>query len=81
MHAAGLAISTYRKHPRDFEGLQRRGMARDSSWDGAARTYEEVFTWAHGEAGRGAAAWGGGFGGMVWWGPRLYCTEGGARGE
>lgn len=47
MHATGLALSTLRKHPEDFEGLQRRGMERDSSWNGAAKTYEQVFEWMH----------------------------------
>ena len=26
--------------------LQQRGMARDSTWDGAAANYEEIFGWA-----------------------------------
>jgi starch synthase len=47
VHAAGLALATLRKHPEDFAALQRRGMARDSSWGGAAREYERVFDWAH----------------------------------
>jgi starch synthase len=46
-YAAGLAIDTYRSHKADFVGVQRRGMARDSSWRGAAREYERVFDWAH----------------------------------
>lgn len=47
MHAIGTALTTMKKHPGDFEGIQRRGMARDSSWNGAARDYEEVFDWMH----------------------------------
>ncbi|GBF98815.1 soluble starch synthase chloroplastic [Raphidocelis subcapitata] len=47
MHAIGTALTTLKKHPGDFEGIQRRGMARDSSWNGAAREYEQVFDWMH----------------------------------
>jgi glycogen synthase len=57
MHAAGLALSTLRKHPEDFEGIQARGMVRDSSWNAAAKTYEQVFEWA-GEAGAARAGFG-----------------------
>ncbi|KAI8464053.1 MAG: hypothetical protein J3K34DRAFT_441759 [Monoraphidium minutum] len=46
MHAAGLALSTMKKHPEDFEGIQRRGMERDSSWNASAREYEQIFDWA-----------------------------------
>jgi starch synthase len=49
-HAAGLALSTLTKHPEDFEGIQRRGMERDSSWNNAAKEYEQV------RGGGGAAA-------------------------
>lgn len=42
MHATGLALHTLREHKEDFEGIQRRGMERDSSWDGAAQQYEQV---------------------------------------
>ena len=45
MHATGMALSTLRNHPEDFAGVQRRGMERDSSWNGAARKYEEIFDW------------------------------------
>mmetsp|Transcript_28797 Transcript_28797/g.73405 ORF Transcript_28797/g.73405 Transcript_28797/m.73405 type:complete len:610 (-) Transcript_28797:1027-2856(-) len=41
-----LALKTYRDHRDDFRGIQRRGMARDASWDLAAQQYEQVFTWA-----------------------------------
>lgn len=47
VHTAGVALTTLTKHPDDFQGLQRRGMARDSSWDGAAKAYEQVFDWMH----------------------------------
>jgi starch synthase len=46
MHATGLALHTLRNHPQDFEGLQKRGMERDSSWNGAAEQYEQIFEWA-----------------------------------
>jgi starch synthase len=45
MHATGLALSTLRKHPEDFQGIQRRGMERDSSWNCAAKKYEDIFEW------------------------------------
>lgn len=46
MHAIGLALHTFREFPEDFEGLQTRGMKRDSSWNGAAEQYEQIFEWA-----------------------------------
>lgn len=46
MHATGLALHTLRDYPEDFEGIQRRGMERDSSWNGAAEQYEQIFEWA-----------------------------------
>jgi starch synthase len=46
MHATGLALHTLREYPADFEGIQRRGMQRDSSWNGAAEQYEQIFEWA-----------------------------------
>jgi starch synthase len=46
MHATGLALQTLREYPADFEGIQRRGMQRDSSWNGAAEQYEQIFEWA-----------------------------------
>ncbi|KAF8061313.1 SS1 [Scenedesmus sp. PABB004] len=46
MHATGLALATLRDYPKDFEGIQRRGMERDSSWNGAAEAYERIFEWA-----------------------------------
>ncbi|CAG9461329.1 unnamed protein product [Pedinophyceae sp. YPF-701] len=46
IHSLGLALATYRDHPKAFEGLQRRGMERDLSWNKAAESYEEIFRWA-----------------------------------
>ena len=46
MHAVGLALETRRTYPEEFADLQRRGMARDSSWEQAAATYEQIFDWA-----------------------------------
>ncbi|XP_075495714.1 soluble starch synthase 1, chloroplastic/amyloplastic [Primulina tabacum] len=40
------AIGTYKNHRSSWEGLMKRGMERDSSWDKAATQYEEVFEWA-----------------------------------
>ncbi|CAA0824690.1 Starch synthase 1- chloroplastic/amyloplastic [Striga hermonthica] len=41
-----IAIGTYREHKSSWEGLMRRGMERNSSWDNAANQYEQVFEWA-----------------------------------
>jgi starch synthase len=46
MHATGLALQTLREYPKDFEGIQLRGMQRDSTWNGAAEQYEQIFEWA-----------------------------------
>jgi starch synthase len=46
MHATGLALHTLREYPEDFMGIQKRGMQRDSSWNGAAEQYEQIFEWA-----------------------------------
>jgi starch synthase len=35
------AMLTFREHRASFEGIQRRGMAQDLSWDAAAKQYEE----------------------------------------
>jgi len=40
------ALTTYKEYPEAFAGLQARGMARDSTWGGAAANYEQVFAWA-----------------------------------
>ncbi|KAK2655318.1 hypothetical protein Ddye_008370 [Dipteronia dyeriana] len=42
IHALGNCLWTYREYKKSWEGLQRRGMAQDLSWDNAAQKYEEV---------------------------------------
>ncbi|KAF4376701.1 hypothetical protein F8388_025572 [Cannabis sativa] len=42
IHALGNCLFTYRDYKQSWEGLQRRGMTKDLSWDKAAETYEEV---------------------------------------
>lgn len=42
IHALGNCFLTYRQYKVSWEGLQRRGMTRDLSWDNAAENYEEV---------------------------------------
>ncbi|KAK6926019.1 Glycosyl transferase, family 1 [Dillenia turbinata] len=44
--ALRLAIGTYREHKSTWEGLMKRGMERDCTWDSAAEQYEQVFEWA-----------------------------------
>ncbi|RDY10245.1 hypothetical protein CR513_05262, partial [Mucuna pruriens] len=41
-HALGNCLWTYREYKKSWEGLQRRGMTQDLSWDNAAQQYEEV---------------------------------------
>ncbi|KAL6509244.1 Pentafunctional AROM polypeptide [Orobanche gracilis] len=41
-----IAVGTYKEHKSSWEGLMKRGMERDSSWDNAATRYERVFEWA-----------------------------------
>ncbi|CAN4085707.1 unnamed protein product [Withania somnifera] len=41
-----LAIKTYTEHKPSWEGLMKRGMGRDYSWENAAIQYEQVFSWA-----------------------------------
>ncbi|GFH08584.1 glyco_transf_5 domain-containing protein [Haematococcus lacustris] len=41
-HAVRLALQTWWQHRDDFRGIQRRGMARDASWDLAAQQYEQA---------------------------------------
>ncbi|KAM5581394.1 hypothetical protein ABKV19_010554 [Rosa sericea] len=43
IHALGNCIYTYRDYKQSWEGIQRRGMMQDLSWDNAAQKYEEVF--------------------------------------
>ncbi|KAF5800532.1 putative starch synthase [Helianthus annuus] len=46
LEAVRVAIKTYREHKTSWEGLMRRGMERDCSWDNVALEYEQVFQWA-----------------------------------
>lgn len=46
MQALRVASETYRKHKSSWEGLMKRGMERDYTWDNAAGQYEQVFEWA-----------------------------------
>ncbi|KAL8210904.1 hypothetical protein R6Q57_005341 [Mikania cordata] len=46
LDALRVAIKTYREHRTSWEGLMRRGMERECSWDNAAVQYEQVFEWA-----------------------------------
>ncbi|CAJ1829859.1 unnamed protein product [Sphenostylis stenocarpa] len=41
-HALGNCLLTYREYKKSWEGLQKRGMTQDLSWDNAAQLYEEV---------------------------------------
>lgn len=42
IHALGNCLLTYRQYKKSWEGLQRRGMTQDLSWDHASEKYEEV---------------------------------------
>ncbi|KAJ8646998.1 hypothetical protein MRB53_000021 [Persea americana] len=42
IHALGNCLYTYRDFKGSWEGIQRRGMVQDLSWDHAAQNYEEV---------------------------------------
>ncbi|KAL0450543.1 UNVERIFIED_CONTAM: Granule-bound starch synthase 2, chloroplastic/amyloplastic [Sesamum latifolium] len=42
IHALGNCLLTYRQYKESWEGLQKRGMLQDLSWDSAAQNYEEV---------------------------------------
>ncbi|CAI0609432.1 unnamed protein product, partial [Linum tenue] len=44
--ALRTAISTYRDHKESWEGMMKRGMEKDYSWENAAVQYEQVFEWA-----------------------------------
>ncbi|KAF2291898.1 hypothetical protein GH714_036042 [Hevea brasiliensis] len=44
--ALRLAVKTYRDHKLSWEGIMKRGMERDYTWENAAIQYEEVFEWA-----------------------------------
>ncbi|KAL8148427.1 hypothetical protein AgCh_005698 [Apium graveolens] len=43
--ALRTAVATYRDHKDSWDGLMKRGMERNSSWDNAAVKYEQVFGW------------------------------------
>ncbi|KAK9145575.1 hypothetical protein Sjap_005478 [Stephania japonica] len=45
LSALRLAIGTYREHKSSWEGLMKRGMERDYSWEHAAVQYEQIFEW------------------------------------
>lgn len=40
------AALTYRDHKSSWEGLMKRGMQRNCTWENAAIQYEQVFEWA-----------------------------------
>lgn len=42
IHALGNCLLTYRQYKPSWEGLQRRGMSQDLSWDNAAQNYEDI---------------------------------------
>ncbi|KAJ7959356.1 Starch synthase, chloroplastic/amyloplastic [Quillaja saponaria] len=44
--ALRIAIQTYREHKTSWEGIMKRGMQRDCTWENAATQYEQVFEWA-----------------------------------
>eukprot|EP00250_Pteridium_aquilinum_P016409 c23091_g1_i1 orf=552-2501(-) len=44
--ALWIAVQTYREHKASWEGIMRRGMEQDFSWDRAALQYEQIFEWA-----------------------------------
>ncbi|KAJ0100024.1 hypothetical protein Patl1_21898 [Pistacia atlantica] len=46
IHALGNCLWTYRDYKESWEGLQRRGMMQDLSWDHAAEKYEEILVTA-----------------------------------
>ncbi|KAF8412108.1 hypothetical protein HHK36_000063 [Tetracentron sinense] len=44
--ALRVAIGTYKEHKSSWEGLMKRAMERDYTWDSAASQYEQIFEWA-----------------------------------
>ncbi|XP_022738776.1 starch synthase 1, chloroplastic/amyloplastic-like isoform X2 [Durio zibethinus] len=46
LKALRTAIMTYRDHKSTWEGLMKRCMERDFTWESAAIQYEQVFEWA-----------------------------------
>lgn len=45
LQALRNATRTYRVHKSSWEGLMKRGMQRDYTWENAAIQYEQVFEW------------------------------------
>ncbi|KAI7725768.1 hypothetical protein M8C21_002856, partial [Ambrosia artemisiifolia] len=45
LEAVRVATKTYREHKTSWEGLMKRGMESDCSWDNVALQYEQVFQW------------------------------------
>lgn len=46
LQAIRTAIRTYKEHRASWEGLMKRGMEKDFTWENAAVQYEQVFHWA-----------------------------------
>ncbi|CAA6665748.1 unnamed protein product [Spirodela intermedia] len=46
LRAVKVATRTYRDHSVSWEGIMKRGMAKDLTWDSAAAQYEQVAQWA-----------------------------------
>ncbi|KAI5072640.1 hypothetical protein GOP47_0012746 [Adiantum capillus-veneris] len=44
--ALWTSIQTYREHKASWQGIMRRGMEQDVSWDRAALQYEQIFEWS-----------------------------------
>ncbi|OAY81035.1 Soluble starch synthase 1, chloroplastic/amyloplastic [Ananas comosus] len=44
--ALRLAILTFKEHKSSWEGLMKRAMSRDFTWDNAAAQYEQIIKWA-----------------------------------
>ncbi|XP_024177377.1 soluble starch synthase 1, chloroplastic/amyloplastic isoform X2 [Rosa chinensis] len=44
--ALRLAIRTYKEYKPSWDGLMKRGMGKDFTWESAAIQYEQVFEWA-----------------------------------
>ncbi|XP_057951560.1 soluble starch synthase 1, chloroplastic/amyloplastic [Malania oleifera] len=44
--ALRVAVRTYQEHKSSWEGIMKRGMQKDYTWDKAAVQYEQVFDWA-----------------------------------
>ncbi|KAF8413340.1 hypothetical protein HHK36_001319 [Tetracentron sinense] len=46
LSALRVATLTYREHKSSWEGLMKRGMERENTWDNSAAQYERAFEWA-----------------------------------